>query len=211
VRNGTRGANPFAHDGADALTRIDEFTMNPADIRIETARLLLRPPVLSDFDAWAQLAADEENMRHLGGVKPRPVAWRHFAFTVGSWHLQGFGAFSVIEKASGSWVGRVGALQPEGWPGTEVGWTLARAFWGRGFAIEAATVVIDWAFANLGWSDVIHCIGAENLASVAVATKLGSRKLRTATMPAPYEGIVVDIWGQSREEWRARRNDRIAT
>jgi len=37
-----------------------------------------------------------------------------------------------------------------------------------------------------------------------VASKLGSRKLRTAQMPAPYEGIEVDIWGQSREQWQAR-------
>jgi RimJ/RimL family protein N-acetyltransferase len=180
--------------------------MSPAAaIRIETDRLLLRPPVLADFDAWAQLAADEENMRHLGGVQPRAVAWRHFAFAVGSWHPQGFCGFSVIEKASGSWVGRVGPLQPEGWPGTEVGWTLARAFWGRGYALEAATAATDWAFGHLCWSDVIHCIGAENLPSVAVATKLGSRKLRTAQMPAPYEGFVVDIWGQSRAEWEERR------
>lgn len=181
--------------------------MNPADIRIETERLLLRPPVRSDFDAWAALAADAENMRHLGGVKSRPEAWRHFAFAVGSWHLQGFGPFSLIEKTSGTWVGRVGALHPEGWPGTEVGWTLAREFWGRGFAIEAATAVIDWAFAHIGWTEVIHCISSDNLPSIALAMKLGSRKLRTAVMPAPYEGIVVDIWGQSRDEWRARHNN----
>jgi hypothetical protein len=58
---------------------------------------------------------------------------------------------------------------------------------------------------------VIHCIGADNVASIAVATKLGSRMLRTAQMPAPYEKMVVDIWGQSRDEWQARRNDRSAT
>ena len=180
--------------------------MNPTDIQLETARLLLRPPVRADFDAWAQVATDAENMRHLGGVKSRPEAWRHFAFTVGSWHLQGFGVFSLIEKATGAWVGRVGALQPEGWPGTEVGWTLAREFWGRGYAFEAATAAIDWTFARIGWTDVIHCISADNLPSIALATKLGSRKLGTATLPAPYEGLEVDVWGQSRGEWLARRN-----
>jgi RimJ/RimL family protein N-acetyltransferase len=177
-----------------------------ASIRLETARLVMRPPRLEDFEAWARLGADADNMRHLGGVQARSVAWRHFAFAVGSWHLQGFGAFSVIEKASGEWVGRVGPLQPEGWPGTEVGWTLWRGFWGRGYALEAATAAIDWAFGHLGWDEVIHCISAENLASVAVATKLGSRPLRKAMMPPPYEGIEVDIWGQSRAQWLARRN-----
>jgi RimJ/RimL family protein N-acetyltransferase len=182
--------------------------MNPASIRLETDRLLLRPPAMQDFDAWAALATDEETMRHLGGVQPRAIAWRNFAFAVGSWHLQGFCGFTVIEKSSGDWVGRVGPLQPEGWPGTEVGWTLARAFWGKGYAVEAATAAIDWAFDQLGWTEVIHCIGADNLASIAVATKLGSRKLRTAPLPPPYEKIVVDLWGQSREEWRARSRAR---
>ena len=179
--------------------------MDPTAIRLETDRLVLRPPVLKDFDAWARLALDEEVMRHLGGVQPRAIAWRNFAFTVGSWHLQGFCGFSVIDKASGEWAGRVGPLQPEGWPGSEVGWTLARQFWGRGYALEAATVAIDWAFVHLGWSEVIHCISSDNAASIAVATKLGSCRLRTATMPAPYEGLVIDVWGQSREEWLSRR------
>lgn len=182
-----------------------------AALRIETDRLLLRPPIREDFDGWAALAADPETMRHLGGVQPRPVAWRHFAFTVGSWHLQGFSGFSVIEKESGRWIGRVGPLKPEGWPGTEVGWTLARAYWGRGYAVEAATAVIDWVCANLRWHEIIHCIGPENLSSIAVATKLGSTKLRTAQMPAPYEGMVVDIWGQSREQWLAKRAREKAT
>jgi RimJ/RimL family protein N-acetyltransferase len=179
--------------------------IDPKSIRVETDRLLLRMPVAADFDAWAELAADEPTMRHLGGVQARAVAWRNFVFAIGSWHVQGFCGFSVIEKRSGTWIGRVGPLQPEGWPGTEVGWTLHSRHWGQGFATEAACAAIDWAFDRLGWSEVIHCIGAENVASAAVAAKVGSNRLREATMPAPFEGTVVDIWGQSREAWRARR------
>jgi RimJ/RimL family protein N-acetyltransferase len=202
------GAAGFGMTGAPPSSAADTpRSIDVASIRIDTPRLILRPPVRADFDAWARLGADEENTRFLGGVQPRPLAWRHFGFAVGSWHLQGFGAFSVIEKASGEWVGRVGPLQPEGWPGTEVGWSLWKGFWGKGYAIEAATAAIDWAFDELGWTEVIHCISAENLASVAVATRLGSRILRQASMPPPYEGIVVDIWGQSRDEWRARRGN----
>lgn len=177
---------------------------------LETPRLLLRPLELADFDAWAELSADAETMRFLGGVQPRSVAWRSFLFVAGGWSLQGFAPFSVIEKSSGRWIGRVGPLYPEGWPGTEIGWTLARHAWGRGYASEAATVAADWAFDTLGWDEIIHCIDDDHVASQAVARKLGSRPLRNACMPPPYEEHEVVIWGQSRDEWFSRRTGAAA-
>jgi len=179
--------------------------MHADDIHLETARLILRPPTAADFEAWAELAADEETMRHLGGVQPRSVAWRNFLAVVGGWQIQGFSPFSVIDKSSGRWLGRIGPLLPEGWPGTEIGWTLARSAWGKGYAVEAATVAADWAFAHLGWSEIIHCIDPANAASQAVAERLGSHYLRPGRMPPPYEDANVEIWGQSRAAWFARR------
>jgi RimJ/RimL family protein N-acetyltransferase len=172
---------------------------------LETQRLILRPPSAVDFDAWAELAADAETMQYLGGVQPRSVAWRSFLFVVGGWQIQGFSPFSVIEKKTGRWIGRAGPLMPEGWPGTEIGWTFARHAWGNGYATESATAAIGWAFDHLGWTEVIHCIGPDHIASQNVAKRLGSRVLRQAQMPPPYENTQVDIWGQSREEWFARR------
>lgn len=180
--------------------------MSVFDLRIETPRLILRPPVAADFEPWAELAADEDVMRTLGGVQLRPVAWRSFLFVVGGWQILGFSPFSVIEKASGRWIGRVGPLYPEGWPAREVGWTLARSVWGSGYATEAATAAIDFAFAQLGWDEVAHCIEDNNLASQRVATRLGARRLREARLPPPFDTPVA-LWGQSRETWAARRKD----
>ena len=113
--------------------------------------------------------------------------------------------FSVIEKATGRWVGRLGPWQPEGWPGTEVGWGLARDAWGKGYATEGATAAMDYAFDVLGWTEVIHTIEPANTASQAVALRLGSTLLRQARMPAPFQDLVLDVWGQTREQWLARR------
>jgi RimJ/RimL family protein N-acetyltransferase len=124
---------------------------------------------------------------------------------IGAWHADGFAMFSVYEKATGRWVGRLGPWQPEGWPGTEVGWAIVRDCWGRGYATEGAAAAIDWAFDHLGWTDVIHCIDPLNAASQGVARKLGSRNRGQGWMPAPFHETPVDIWGQSREEWQARR------
>ena len=172
---------------------------------LETERLVLRPPIQADLDGWARFTADEEATAHLGGPQSRPLAWRGMAATAGSWALQGFGMFSVIEKATGLWVGRLGPIHPEGWPGDEVGWGLAREAWGKGYATEGAIACMDWAFDTLGWSDIIHTIAPDNPASAAVAVRLGSINRGPGRLPEPYANEAVDIWGQTREQWRSRK------
>lgn len=180
--------------------------MDSPDIRIETDRLILRLPQASDFEGYAELYGDEDAARHIGGALPRAAAWRKFLQMPGAWAIQGFAMFSVVDKASGEWLGQLGPWQPEGWPGTEVGWSFRRATWGRGYATEAAVAAIDWAFDTLGWDEVIHCIDPENLASRRLAERLGSRILRRQHMPPPFEAHEVDVWGQSRDDWRTRRS-----
>jgi RimJ/RimL family protein N-acetyltransferase len=175
------------------------------DIRIETDRLVLRLPRREDFDGYAETYGDEETTRHLGGVLTRPMAWRKFLQGPGAWMIQGFAMFSVVEKSTGEWVGCLGPWKPDGWPGNEIGWIVRRESWGRGYATEGAAAATDWAFANLGWNDIIHCISPDNVASQNVACRLGSRILRQPNMPSPFEDVVVDVWGQTRAEWFARR------
>ncbi len=172
---------------------------------IETARLTLRPPIEADFDEWARFAGDATAMRFLGGAKPRSDAWRGMATVAGSWLLHGFSMFSVIERATGRWIGRVGPWRPEGWPGTEIGWGLAREAWGRGFATEAAEAATDWAVDTLGWSDIVHVIDPANAASIAVAVRLGSANRGPGRLPEPYQDARIDVWGQTAAQWRVRR------
>ena len=171
---------------------------------LETPRLILRPPQAEDLDGWAELMGNEESARFIGGQMGRSAAWRGMATMAGSWMLKGFGMFSVIEKASGQCLGRVGPWQPEGWPGTEVGWGLVRSAWGKGYASESAAAAISWAFDALGWSEVIHIIALDNLPSQALAQRLGSSNAGPTRMPPPFETIEVDLWRQSREQWMAR-------
>ncbi|MBC6981564.1 GNAT family N-acetyltransferase [Caulobacter sp. 17J80-11] len=171
---------------------------------LETERLILRPTSGEDLDGFAALMGDEEASRFIGGVQARAAAWRSMCTMAGSWVTRGHAMFSVIEKSSGRWVGRLGPWTPEGWPGTEVGWGLLRETWGKGYATEGATAAIDWAFDHLGWTEVIHCIDPDNVPSQKVAERLGARNLGPGKLPAPFEAAPVDIWGQSRDEWRAR-------
>jgi RimJ/RimL family protein N-acetyltransferase len=167
-------------------------------VTLRTQRLLLRPPEQADFEAWAALDADEVATRFIGGASDRNASWQGLATAVGMWTLRGCSLFSVLEADTGRWVGRVGPWLPEGALGTEVGWAIDRSAWGRGYATEAAEAAIGWAFGTLGWAEVIHCIDAENAASIAVAERLGSHRLRADV----DGGKPVEVYGQARAEWR---------
>ena len=176
------------------------------EIRIETQRLVLRPPRMEDFDRYVELMTDENACRYIGGHQPRGGAWRRFLQMPGAWALQGFAMFSVTERDSGRWVGQMGPWKPDGWPGNEIGYAFHPDVWGRGYAVESAVAAVDWTFANLGWNDIIHCISPDNLASKKVAQRLGSTLLREGCLlPAPSDEVHVEIWGQTREQWREHR------
>ncbi|MGB7922526.1 MAG: GNAT family N-acetyltransferase [Pyrinomonadaceae bacterium] len=167
---------------------------------LETERLILRMWREADFEDYARICADPEVMRFIGG-KPysRLEAWRHMAFLAGHWQFRGYGHWAVEEKASGRLIGRMGFLNPEGWPGFEVGWTLARECWGRGYASEGARRMLDYAFTEMGRDHVISLIHPENRASIKVAEKMGEK----VEGEAEVMGVPVLIYGISRDVWRA--------
>lgn len=167
-------------------------------MRIETERLILRDiDPERDFEDWARTMGDERTVRYTEGrVLDRARSWRHMAATIGHWQIRGYGFFSVEEKASGEWVGRVGPFFPEGWPAPEIGWTISPDHWNKGYATEAARAALDYVFNTLEWSRVIHVIIQGNERSIAVAEKIGSRLLRTQQgLPGVTDEEVL-IYGQ---------------
>lgn len=172
---------------------------------LETPRLILRPPMAEDFDAFAAFCADPVVMEHLGGVQSRPIAWRAWRSVAGAWALDGFHMFSVLNRETGEWMGRIGPLYPDGWPGREVGWGLVAKWWGGGYATEAAAACMDFVIDTLGWDEVIHTIAPENAGSKGVARNLGSLYRGAGRLPDPFAGHATEIWGQTRAEWRENR------
>jgi RimJ/RimL family protein N-acetyltransferase len=148
-----------------------------------------------DFEAYAEFCADADVMRYLTG-KPmtRVEAWRHMAMMVGHWTLRGYGMWAVEERSTGEFIGRIGFNDPEGWPAFEIGWTLGRPYWGKGYATEGARVALDYAFHKLDKAHVISLIHPENRGSIAVAERLGE-KLEGET---EVLGMPVLIYGISR-------------
>lgn len=172
---------------------------------LETPRLRLRPPQERDLEPMIALMGDEETARFIGGQQSAPLVWRAFAGLIGHWVLRGYGFFIVEDRASGAWLGRVGPWYPHLWPKPEIGWTIAREHWGKGYAAEAAARAMDFVFDDLGWTEVIHLIDARNTASAGVARKLGSRN-SGQSVPVPGFDMVTDIWGQTQDEWARNRS-----
>jgi RimJ/RimL family protein N-acetyltransferase len=147
---------------------------------LETERLRLRSFRRSDIDDYAALNADPEVLHYLGGgTEPwdRGRSWRHMAFLMGHWQLGGAGMWVLEHKETGAFIGVVGFAAPEGWPGFELAWILARRWWGHGYATEGARAALAHAFLTLEKDRVISLIHPENRASIRVAERIGESLL----------------------------------
>jgi RimJ/RimL family protein N-acetyltransferase len=168
------------------------------EVTLETERLLLRWLREEDFERFASMCRDPEVMRFLGGTLATEIeVWRQMASIMGHWYFRGYGIWAVEEKSSGQFIGRIGLLNPIGWPGFELGWTLARDRWGKGYATEGARRALAYAFNELDRDHVISLIASANIASIKVAERLGE-KVEGQT---ELLGNEVFIYGLSREQW----------
>ena len=173
--------------------------MEMKEVRLETERLILRWFREDDLDDFYEMSRDPEVMRFLGDSKPmdRMFTWRQMATFMGHWYFLGYGIWAVEEKSSGRMIGRIGFMNPAGWPGFELGWTLGRESWGKGYATEGARRAMKYAFTEMDRDHVISCIAPANIASIKVAERLGERvEGKTELM-----GNEVLIYGIRRDEW----------
>lgn len=148
---------------------------------ITTERLVLRGFEPRDVEPYMAMMADPEVTRFLADGRPlsRPDAWRQLAMFAGHWTLKGFGVWAVEERATGTLLGRIGCMEPEGWPDFEIAYTLARPAWGHGFAREGAAAALDYARETLARRDIISIIRPANAGSIRVATSLGATPAET--------------------------------
>ena len=170
------------------------------EVKLETERLLMRWFREDDFAAHAKISSDPEVMRFLGDGRPMTdiEVWRQMAAIMGHWYFRGYGIWAVEEKSSGKLVGRIGFMNPAGWPGFELGWTLGRHSWGKGYATEGARRALDYAFTEMKREHVISLIAPDNIASIKVADRLGEQvEGKTEVL-----GRQVLIYGIGRDQWR---------
>lgn len=143
---------------------------------LETKRLILRQWRKSDFPLFAAMNADPVVMEQFPNALTTAES-DEFAQRIAD-HIeqQGWGLWAVEHKSTKQFMGFVG-LQ-ESWSGLpfpvekEIGWRLAKEYWGKGFATEAAQAVLQFAFKNLGLEKVISFTSISNKASRKVMERI---------------------------------------
>jgi RimJ/RimL family protein N-acetyltransferase len=159
---------------------------------ISTERLLLRKPTLQDVDGVLRSVSDPEVMQFTGGVTNDPADARAaIERWLGRWDADGIGMFVVTLHGDDDMIGRTGALvwDTRTWTTStarearehgqaELGWSFARAHWGRGYATEAARAARAWIVAR-GVESLVSLIHPENVRSIRVAEKLGATPTET--------------------------------
>jgi RimJ/RimL family protein N-acetyltransferase len=140
---------------------------------LTTERLLLRPAVEADFDAYYRMMATPRS-RYMGGPYEKWPAWGLFCHDVACWTLFGHGALMIELRETGECVGQVGINHGPMFPEKELGWLLYEGFEGKGYATEAACAMRDWAFGPGGITSLVSYFDPENARSMAVAQRLGA-------------------------------------
>ena len=144
---------------------------------IETERLLMRPPTRDDLPALIRLRSDEDVSRYLGGreMQTPELLDKRLDFYISCHARYGFAMGALISKADGEMIGW-GGLQPLEETGEiEVGYSFAKAHWGRGYATEMAAAWLRYGFETANLARIVAVAAPENTASRRVMEKLGMR------------------------------------
>jgi ribosomal-protein-alanine N-acetyltransferase len=166
---------------------------------IETSRLILRLFSSDDLDEFAAINADPEGMRYIGNGKPqsREQTRIRLESILDHYTQHGFGLFAMVDKKSGAFVGFCGLQHLDNTSEIEVGYRLARRFWGIGLATEAARACLHYGFEQLGLERIVAVIQPGNIQSQSVARKIGLRYIRNAR----FYQTDVEYYASTREEF----------
>ena len=145
-----------------------------------TERLLVRRPEPSDLDGYRALFLDPEVETRLRPAGAEPLdeegVLRRLLHDEAHWDEHGFGPWALIERESGSLVGRGGLewTRLDQGRAVELPWAIASMHWNRGFATEAGGAALEWA-RTLELQEVVALIRPGNDASRRVAERIGLR------------------------------------
>ena len=149
-------------------------------MELTTARLRLRNWLAEDLDAFAEMSQDPEVMQHFPSLFTREQAEAALVRNATFIAEKGYGFWAVEVIGGAPFIGFCGIkdvpFDAPFTPAIEVGWRLARAHWGKGYATEAARAAIDHGFGTLALDEIVAFLLPANQRSAAVCERLGMRR-----------------------------------
>ena len=142
---------------------------------LETERLILRLLDERDVDAIHQMRSDANVMRFIREPQSREESANWVELVSSRWANEKIGFCAMIERSSEKFIGWCGLWQLKETGEIEVGYAVGKSFWGKGYATEAATRFLDYAFEKLRLEKVVAVTRPENAASRRVMEKIGMR------------------------------------
>lgn len=149
--------------------------------RLETARLVLRAPVIEDFETYRAILMSPRAVHMVDEPLDRRDTWLDFAQVVATWLLRGHGLFAIEDRASGAVLGFTLIGFEEGDREPELGWFLTEDAEGQGYAFEAAEAVRNWGLSTLKVPSLVSYIDPPNARSIRLAERLGGWHDRAAS------------------------------
>ncbi|TRX74237.1 GNAT family N-acetyltransferase [Pseudomonas mangiferae] len=149
-------------------------------IELETPRLRLRTWRRSDLPAYVEMSADPEVMRYFPAPQDAARTEASYERIQDHFARHGFGLWAMERKDNGAFIGMTGlgymGFEAHFSPAVEIGWRLARAHWGQGFAREAARAALACGFERLGLEQVVAYTAVENQPSRRVMEAIGMHR-----------------------------------
>ncbi len=188
-------------------------------IELQTERLLLRQWHDDDVAHFAAMNADPRVMRHFPALQSHETS----AAAVARWRARiaerGWGLWAAGLRRTGEFIGFVGLEVPAPAfpfsPCVEIGWRLAFAHWGRGYATEAAKASLGIGFEDLGLDEIVSFTAVGNRRSRAVMERLGmTEDARTFEHPNVPAGSPVRehcLYRLKRTAWLAMAPEAVKT
>ncbi|WP_374828205.1 GNAT family N-acetyltransferase [Mycoplana dimorpha] len=150
------------------------------DIIRQTERLTVRNWIEADRDLFHEINSDPEVMAYFPFRRNRAQADELFDRIRGTINETGLGFFALALRQNNQAIGFCGLahtdlepLLPKG--SAEIGWRLARPFWGKGYATEAASALLAYGFDQRGLEEIVSFAVSENSRSTAVMKRIGMR------------------------------------
>jgi RimJ/RimL family protein N-acetyltransferase len=165
---------------------------DPAAV-LETPRLTLRRFTLDDAPFVIELVNDPAWLEHIGDRNVRTLDEAHAYLRKGAiamYERVGFGMYVVALKESGAPVGTCGLIQRDGLDDIDIGFAFLPEFRGRGYALESAAAVLEYA-GRLGLKRIIGIVSAANHRSIRILEKIGLQFERTVKLPGDEEEILL--------------------